>query len=41
MSISGSGVIIQNGEESSLVVEIKKKQDSYPILLKHKGAVHN
>ena len=41
MSISDSGVIVQNGAESSLVVEVKKKQDSVPILLEHKNAVHN
>ena len=41
MSISGSGVIIQNGEESSLVVEVKEKQDSDPILLELNGALHN
>ena len=32
MSISDSGVIVQNGAESSLVVEVKEKQDSDPIL---------
>ena len=41
MSILGSSVIIQNGEESSLVVEVKEKQDSDPILLELRGAVHN
>ena len=40
MSISDSGVIFQNGEESSLVVEVKEKQDSDLILLEVKGAVH-
>ena len=39
--ISDSGVIFQNGEESSLVVEVKEKKDSHPILLELKGAVHN
>ena len=32
MSISYSGVTIQDGAESSLVVEVKEKQDSDPIL---------
>ena len=41
MSISESGVTVQNGEESSLVVEVKEKQDSDQILLELKGAVHN
>ena len=41
MSISASGVIVQNRAESSLVVEVKEKQDSDPILLELKGAVHN
>ena len=31
MSISDNGVTVQNGEESSLVVEVKEKQDSDPI----------
>ena len=33
MIISDSGVTVQNGEESSLVVEVKEKQESDPILL--------
>ena len=37
MSISDSHVTIQNGAESSLVVEVKEKQDSDPILLELKG----
>ncbi|WMV54778.1 hypothetical protein MTR67_048163 [Solanum verrucosum] len=41
MSISDGGVTVQNGEESSLVVEVKEKQDTDPILLELKGAVHN
>ena len=41
MSISDSGVIVQNGAESSLVVEVKEKQESDPILLELKGAVNN
>ncbi|WMV59104.1 hypothetical protein MTR67_052489 [Solanum verrucosum] len=40
MSISYGGVTIQNGSESSLVAEVKEKQDSDPILLQLKGAVH-
>ena len=41
MSISKSGVTVQNGEESSLVVEVKEKKDNDPILLELKGAIHN
>ena len=41
MSISDNGVTFQNRVESSLVVEVKEKQDSDPILLELKGAVHN
>ncbi|XP_069154632.1 uncharacterized protein [Solanum lycopersicum] len=41
MSISYSGVPVQNGAESSLVVEVKEKQDTDSILLEHKGADHN
>ena len=33
MSISDNGVTVQNGAESSLVVEVKEKQESDPILL--------
>ncbi|WMV09011.1 hypothetical protein MTR67_002396 [Solanum verrucosum] len=40
MSISDGGVMVQNGAESSLVVEVKEKQDNDPILLELKGAVH-
>ena len=40
-SILDNGVIVQNKAESSLVVEVKEKQDSVPILLELKGAVHN
>uniref|UniRef100_M1DVB7 Gag-pol polyprotein n=1 Tax=Solanum tuberosum TaxID=4113 RepID=M1DVB7_SOLTU len=40
MSISNGGVIVQNGSESSLVPEVKEKQDSDPILLQLKGEVH-
>ena len=41
VSISDSGVTVQNGAESSFVVEVKEKQDSDPILLEHKNTVHN
>ncbi|WMV32597.1 hypothetical protein MTR67_025982 [Solanum verrucosum] len=40
MSISDDGVTVQNRSESSLVVEVKEKLDSDPILLQLKGAVH-
>ncbi|WMV38132.1 hypothetical protein MTR67_031517, partial [Solanum verrucosum] len=35
-----SGVTVQNGSESSLVIEVKEKQDNDPILLQLKGPVH-
>ena len=41
MSISDNGLTVQNGAESSLVLEFKEKQDRDPILLDLKGAVHN
>ena len=41
MSISDNGVTVQNGAESSLVVEVMEKQESDPILLELKGAVNN
>ena len=41
MSISDSGVQVQNGEKSSLLVVIKEKKDSDPILLEIKGEIHN
>ena len=41
MSISDSGLPVQNGEKSSLLVEIKEKKDSDPILLEIKGEIHN
>ena len=41
MSIEDNGVKVQNGVKSSLVVEVKVKQDNDPILLELKGAVHN
>ena len=33
MSISDNGVIVQNGAESSLIVEVKENQESDPIFL--------
>ena len=41
MSISDNGVTVQNSAESCLVVEVKEKQDSDPILFELNGAVHN
>ena len=41
ISISDSDLIVQNGAESSLVVEVKEKQDSDQVLLELKGLVHN
>ena len=41
MSISDSSVTVQNKAESSLVVEVKEKQDNDPIFLEFKNAVHN
>ena len=41
ISISKSNVTVQNGVESSFVVEVNEKQDIDPILLELKGAVHN
>ena len=40
MSISDGGIIVQNGVESSLLMEVKEKQDSDLILPQLKGAVH-
>ncbi|WMV19602.1 hypothetical protein MTR67_012987 [Solanum verrucosum] len=40
LSISDGGVTVQNRSESSSVVEVKEKQDSDPIFLQLKGAVH-
>ncbi|WMV18455.1 hypothetical protein MTR67_011840, partial [Solanum verrucosum] len=40
MSISDGGVIVQNGAKSSLVAEVKEKQDSDPILFQLKCVVH-
>ena len=41
VSILDNGVTVQNGAESSLVVEVKEKQDSDSILLELKGVGHN
>ena len=41
MSISDNGVVVQNGAKSSLVVEVREKQESDPIFLKLKGGVNN
>ena len=41
MKISQNFLTVQNWAESSLVVEVKEKQDSDPIFLELKGAVHN
>ena len=41
MRRSDNHVIVQNGAESSLVVEVKEKQESDPIFLELKNAVHN
>ena len=41
ISISDTGVTIHNGVKSSLVVEVKEKQDSDPIFVEIKGAIHN
>ena len=41
MSISYTGLTVQNGAESPLVVEFKEKQDSDPISLELKNVVQN
>ncbi|XP_069144088.1 uncharacterized protein [Solanum lycopersicum] len=41
MSIPHSGVTVQNGAESSLVIKVKKKQHSDTIFLQLQVAVHN
>ena len=41
MTISYSGVTVHNKEESSLVVEVKEKQQSDQILVELKGALNN
>ena len=40
MSISYGGVTVQNGSESSLIAEVKEKQDSDPIMIQLKGVVN-
>ncbi|KAH0723877.1 hypothetical protein KY290_005311 [Solanum tuberosum] len=40
ISILDDGVTVQNGSEYPLVVEVKERQNSDPILLQLKGAVH-
>ena len=37
---SEGGAIVKNGAESSMVVEVKEKQDQDPILLQLKDNVH-
>ena len=39
--ISENGVIVKNGAELSLVVEVKEKKDSNPIFLELKGEVYD
>ena len=41
MRISYSGVLVQMQVESSLVVEVKEKQNSDPILPELRGTIHN
>ena len=41
LSILDSGVTVHNGAESSLIVEVKEKQESDPILLELRNEVHN
>ena len=41
ISISASVVIVQTKAKSSLVVDVKEKQDSELMLLELKGAIHN
>ena len=41
ISILDSDIAVENGVKSSLVVEVKEKQDSDPILLELKNAIHN
>ena len=41
MRISDGGVIVQNGVETSLVVEVKEKKDNDPILLELNGVIHH
>ena len=41
MSISECDVIVQNGADSSLVVEVRENQESNPIFIELMGAVNN
>ena len=41
MIISDSGVTVQNGTELSLVVEVKEKKESDPIMIELKCVVNN
>ena len=41
MTISDSGVVVQNGAISSLVEKIKEKKNTNHILLELKNAIHN
>ena len=41
MKISQNCLTVQNWAESSLVVEVKEKQDSYLIFLELRSVVHN
>ena len=41
MKISQNCLTVQNWAESSLVVEVKEKQDSDPIFLELRSLVHN
>ena len=41
VGISENGLTVQNEAEVSLVVGVKEKQDSDPILLELKSAAHN
>ena len=41
ISISNNGVTFENEAKSYFVVEVKEKQDSYPIFLELKGVAHN
>ena len=41
ISISESDVIVQNGAESSLIMEVKEKKDTDQMFLEIKGAIHN
>ena len=40
MDSTEGGVVVMNGAESSLVLEVKEKQDQDPILLELKASVH-